>query len=222
MKRLKITVSIIEDDSLVRKYLAKWILESAEFRLLNSYNTAQSAIAHLPGEQPNIALVDINLSGQSGVHCVEVLKPRMPETEFVMLTVYEDMEHIFNALAAGATGYLLKRTKKDELFASMKQVHEGGSPMDSYIARKVVKAFQLAPKQNAGPEGLSPRETELLTLLAKGFAYKEISDKLGISVSTVNTHVHRIYQKLHVRSRGEAVAIYAKIPQGTPSLFPAK
>lgn len=161
--------------------------------------------------------MDINLAGQSGVHCVEVLKPQMPDTEFVMLTVYEDVDHIFKALLAGATGYLPKSTPREELFTSMKQVREGGSPMPSYIARKVVKAFQSASKQTPKLEGLSPREAELLNLLARGFSYKEISDTMGISISTVNTHVHRIYRKLRVNSRGEAVAVYAKIPQGPPS-----
>ncbi|MFZ1074071.1 MAG: response regulator transcription factor [Verrucomicrobiia bacterium] len=214
MKKLKTTVSVIDDDSAILKILAEWISESSEFQWLSGHTTAQSALARLPGEKPNIVLADINLGGQSGVHCVEVLKPQMPDTEFVMLTVYEDVDHIFKALAAGATGYLLKRTAREELFASLKQVREGGSPMTSYIARKVVKAFQSAPKQDQGPEGLSPREAELLGLLARGFAYKEICETMQISLSTVNTHVHRIYQKLHVRSRGEAVAVYAKIPRG--------
>ncbi len=217
MKPVSIAVSIIEDDGSIRKILAEWITQAEEFHLVSQYATAQSALAHLPAEKPDVVLVDINLSGQSGVHCVEVLKPQMPGTEFVMLTVYEDVDHIFKALAAGATGYLLKRTPREELFASMRLVHEGGSPMTSYIARKVVQAFRSTPKESPKPEGLSPRETELLELLARGFAYKEIADSLSISMSTVNTHVHRIYQKLHVRSRGEAVALYAQIPHGPPA-----
>lgn len=176
-------------------------------------------MAHLPDECPEIVLIDINLSGQNGVHCVEFLKPQMPGTEFVMLTVFEDMEHIFEALAVGAAGYLVKRAQKEEFFASMKQIHEGGAPMTSYFARRVLKVFQSSvPKQSSEPQGLSPRERELLSLLARGFTYQEISETFGISMSTVNTHVNRIYQKLHMRSRREAVAIYGKIPQGTPSV----
>ena len=161
-----------------------------------------------------MVLADINLSGLSGIDCVRQLKPVMPGTQFLMLTVFEDGDHIFDALTAGASGYLLKRTPRDELLSSIKQVHEGGSPMTSYIARKVVLWFQQkqagAPKKQ--PEELSAREREILRLLARGYAYKEMADTLGISMGTINTHIYRIYQKLHVRSRGEAVALFAPFP----------
>jgi len=203
---LSIAVSIIEDDAPVRAILAGWIRHAKGFRLASEYGSAESATAGLEDDKPDVVLVDINLSGQSGIHCVYRLKPLMPDTQFLMLTVYEDADHIFDALAAGATGYLLKRTPRAELLASIKLVREGGSPMTSYIARKVVQSFQRVPSEKPGPEVLSPREWEVLRLLARGFVYKEIAEALGISMPTVNTHVHRIYEKLHVRSRAEAVA----------------
>jgi DNA-binding NarL/FixJ family response regulator len=209
---LKIAVSIIEDDPGVRRILADWIRQAQGFRCVSEYGSVESALAHLPGDKPDVVLVDINLSGQSGIHCVRRLKPAMPETQFLMLTVYEDGDHIFDALTSGASGYLLKRTPRNELLASIKQVHEGGSPMTSYIARKVVCWFQQAQPPKQETDALSPREREVLRFLARGFAYKEIADALGISLPTVTTHIHRIYQKLHVRSRGEAVALFAPFP----------
>jgi DNA-binding NarL/FixJ family response regulator len=157
-------------------------------------------------------LVDINLPGQSGIECVRRLKPLMADTQFVMLTVYEDTAHIFDALKAGASGYLLKRTPRGELIAALEQVQAGGSPMTSYIARKVVQSFYRAPAERAEAEGLSPREREVLELLARGYFYNEITESLGISMSTVNTHVRRVYEKLHVHSRAQAVAKLAEIP----------
>lgn len=196
----------------MRKILAGWISRAKGFRFVKEYANAPSAIAGLPQDPPDVVLVDINLAGQSGIHCVCRLKPLMPKTQFVMLTVYEDAEHIFDALAAGATGYLLKRTPREELLASIQQVHQGGSPMTSYIARKVVQSFQRPRSETPAPDGLSPREWEVLGLLARGYSYKEIADSLGISMPTVNTHIHRTYEKLHVRSRGQAVARYAQFP----------
>ena len=208
---LNIRISIIEDDASVRRILARWIGKAQGFTFVAGYGNGQSALAHLPDEAPDVVLVDINLAGQSGIHCVQTLKPAMPKTQFIMLTVYEDADHIFNALAAGATGYLLKRTPCEELLACIRQVHEGGSPMSSCIARKVVQAFQPAQAEHSQPEGLSPREWEVLGLLARGYVYKEIAESLGISISTVNTHLHRIYEKLQVRSRSQAIARYSQM-----------
>lgn len=210
---MHIAVSIIEDDPGVRKILAGWLDQARGFRCISQYGGVESALAHLPDDKPDVVLVDINLSGQSGISCVCQLKPVLPKTQFLMLTVYEDGDHIFDALTAGASGYLLKRTPREELLAAIKQVHEGGSPMTSYIARKVVCWFQQqppSPQQEA--EDLSAREREVLRLLARGYAYKEIAEALGISMGTVNTHIGRIYQKLHVRSRSEAVARFAPFP----------
>lgn len=208
---LTIAVSIIEDDASVRRILTEWLDLAEGFRFVSEYATAQGAVAHLAQDKPDVVLVDINLAGQSGIHCVGQLKPLMPKTQFLMLTVYEDSDHIFEALAAGATGYLLKRTKREDLLAGIREVYEGGSPMTSYIARKVVQAFQKPRPGKPEPDGLSPREREVLRLLARGYMYKEICDALNISMSTVNTHIHRIYEKLHVQSRSQAVARYAPI-----------
>jgi DNA-binding NarL/FixJ family response regulator len=150
----------------------------------------------------------------SGIECIRRLKPVLPNTQFVMVTVYEDADHIFNALAVGASGYLLKQTPRNDLLAALKEVYAGGSPMSSNIARKVVQSFRR-PDQGSNPgDDLSPREREVLELLARGYLYKEIADSLSISVPTVNTYIRRIYEKLHVRSRAQAVAKYVHIPMG--------
>lgn len=204
-ENLNIVVSIIEDDASVRKILAGWVSREKGYRCAGQYNCVESAVAHLPKEKPDVVLVDINLSGQSGIQCVRQLKPVMPDTQFLMLTVYEDTDHIFDALKAGASGYMLKRTPREELLASIKQVHEGSSPMTGYIARKVVQSFNQVQPEKTETDGLSPREMEVLRSLARGSSYKEIADSLGISMGTVNTHIHRIYHKLHVQSRTQAV-----------------
>jgi len=152
----------------------------------------------------------------NGIECVRKLKPRLPDTQFVMVTVYEDANHIFNALSAGASGYLLKQMRRQELMDALKDVHAGGSPMSSQIARKVVQNFYRNETQDAAGAAveLSPREREVLELLARGYLYKEIAEMLKISVQTVNTYIRRIYEKLHVRSRAQAVAKYAHLPMG--------
>ena len=156
--------------------------------------------------------MDIKLPGINGVECVRQLKPQMPKTQFVMHTVYEDSNHIFNALQAGATGYLLKQSAHDELLAAIKYVHAGGSPMTSYIARRVAQCFPNSAVQTIANDDLSPREREVISMLARGFLYKEIAEALGISIRTVDTHIRRIYEKLHVRSRAQAVAKYTNFP----------
>ena len=213
MKRV-ITVSIIEDDPSVRKILSDWLSNAGDFRCVGAHGAAMPAIAKAPEEKPDVALVDINLPDQSGIECVWKLKSVLPKTQFLMLTVYEDADHIFQALEAGASGYMLKRTPREELLASIRQVYDGGSPMTSYIARKVVQFFQKpVPPARAQMDGLSPRECEVIELLARGYSYKEIAEALSISLPTVNTHIHRTYEKLHVRSRGQAVARYNKMTE---------
>ena len=211
---MAIAVSIVEDDIQARKILARWITRANGFRLSGEWGDAESALRLLPGKQPNVVLMDINLPGLSGVEAVKRLKPELPQTQFVMLTVYEDADHIYSALAAGASGYLLKQTPREELLKALEDVHQGGSPMTSNIARKVVQSFRQAPATSVEGEGLSPREQEVLDFLARGYLYKEIADRLNISVPTVNTYVRRIYEKLHVRSRGQAVAKYAHLGGG--------
>jgi DNA-binding NarL/FixJ family response regulator len=212
---VSISVSIVEDDAQARQILADWIRRADGFRCVSEHGSAESALATLPAEKPEVVLMDINLPGLNGIECVRQLKPLLPGTQFLMLTVYEDADHIFNALMVGATGYLLKQTPRNELLAALKQVHSGGSPMTSNIARKVVQSFQRQT-QAAGADTveLSPREAEVLELLARGYLYKEIAEALAISLPTVNTYIRRIYEKLHVRSRAQAVAKYAHIPLG--------
>lgn len=211
---MSIAVSIIEDDAPAREILSDWIRRAKEFRCVSQHATAESALMKLPAEKPGVVLTDINLPGLSGIECVRRLKPLLPGTQFVMLTVYEDADHIFNALAAGASGYLLKQTPREELLAALQDVHNGGSPMTSNIARKVVQSFQRSGPQFDESANLSAREREVLELLARGYMYKEIADKLGISVPTVNTYIRRIYEKLHVRSRAQAVAKYGHFGAG--------
>ena len=210
---MAIAVSIVEDDAQARKIFANWISSASGFRLAGDWGDAEKALEALPTRKPNVVLMDINLPGMSGVDAVRRLKPLLPETQFVMLTVYEDADHIYNALSAGATGYLLKQTPRAELLGAVEDVHRGGSPMTSNIARKVVQSFK-GTAALSGQDELSPREQEVLDLLARGYLYKEIAERLNISVPTVNTYVRRMYEKLQVRSRAQAVAKYAHLAEG--------
>jgi DNA-binding NarL/FixJ family response regulator len=210
------TVAIIEDDAPNREIWAEWVDRSPDFKCIAQFGSVEAALPKIPELQPRIVLSDINLPGLSGIEGVRKLKPLLPNTQFVMLTVYEDADHIFEALAAGATGYMLKDTKRNQLLEALREVMAGGSPMSANIARKVVQSFQRpvspSPTTSAPPEteNLSPRESEVLDLLAQGLLYKEISEKLGVSMPTVNTYIRRIYEKLQVRSRAQAVARYTR------------
>ncbi len=202
---MPIKLSIVEDDAGTRKLFVKWLDRAKGMQVISDFESAEAAIEKMPRNPPDVALVDINLPGRSGIECVALLKPHLPNTQFVMLTVYEDVDRVFEALAAGATGYMLKETPKAELVEAIQDVFSGGSPMTGHIARKVVRSFQrpvaVSPEVN-----LSVREQEVLNLLAQGYAYKEIVVKLGISRGSLNTYIRRVYEKLHVCSRGEAVA----------------
>lgn len=200
-----IRVSIVEDDQSVRGILRDWVSAEPGFAFVSDFGKAEDALSPLPAQKPDVALVDINLPGLSGIECVARLKPKLPQTQFVMLTVYEDANHIFDALSAGATGYLLKRTPRDELIKAIQEVFAGGSPMSSNIARMVVQSL----RQPRETEGLTPREHEVLALLARGYLYKEIAESIGISLPTVNTYIRRIYEKLQVHSRAQAVRFYS-------------
>ena len=212
IKPLNTTVSIVEDDAPTRGILTEWISGADGFKCVGVHESAEAALAALPRENPSVVLMDIDMPGMSGIECVRRLKPQMMDTRFMMLTVYEDPDHIFKALSSGASGYLLKRTPRSELLTAVKDVHAGGSPMSSNIARKIVQSFQRFSTAPTGTEDLSPREREVLELLARGYLYKEIAEALHISVPTVNTHIRRIYEKLHVRSRSQAVAKFTHIP----------
>jgi DNA-binding NarL/FixJ family response regulator len=195
---MSIAVSIVEDDAQVRASLVKLIDGSPGFRCVSHHANAEIALQEIPKSKSEVVLMDINLPGINGVECARRLKPQLPGTQIIMLTVYQNTEHIFNALAAGATGYML---------AAIKEVHAGGSPMSSHIARKIVQSFQqFSPAPTAEAQSLSPREAEVLDLLAKGFLYKEIAEQMKVTYATVHTHIRHIYEKLHVRSRTEAVA----------------
>lgn len=207
---MAISVSIVEDNEQLRTTLARVIGRAQGFRCVSHYGSAEAALEGLPKDRPDVVLMDINLPGINGVECVRHLKPLLPNIQVVMLTVYEDTENIFNALAAGAAGYLLKRTKTDELLEAIREVHAGGSPMTTHIARKVIQSFQRAGPSPQPAENLSQREQEVLECLSQGFLYKEIAEKLEISYETVHTYIRRIYEKLQVRTRTEAVAKFLK------------
>lgn len=203
---MPITVSIVEDNEQLRTTLARVISRAAGFSCISHYGSAEAALEGLPKDKPQVVLMDINLPGINGVECVRRLKPLLPETQAVMLTVYEDTDNIFAALSVGAAGYLLKRTKSNELLEAIREVNRGGSPMTTHIARKVTESFLKAGLSSKPTENLSEREQEVLDCLSKGFLYKEIAEKLGISYETVHTYIRRIYEKLQVRTRTEAVA----------------
>jgi DNA-binding NarL/FixJ family response regulator len=207
---MPITVSIVEDNDKLRGTLARVLNRAEGFRCLSHYPNAEDALKALPQDRPDVVLMDINLPGMNGVECVRQLKQLVPETQIVMLTVYEDTDNIFNALAAGATGYMLKRTPQAELLEAIREVQRGGSPMTTHIARKVVQNLQKTSGTTQPAQDLSPREQEVLDCLAQGFLYKEIAEKLGISYETVHTYIRRIYEKLQVRTRTEAVAKFLR------------
>lgn len=206
-----ITVSIVDDEKELRQSIATFVNGAAGFKCVSAYTSAEAALAGLPDDKPEVVLMDINLGGMSGIECVEQLKAKVPTMQILMLTVYEDTDQIFKALAAGASGYLLKRSSPTMLLQAIRDVHSGGSPMTSSIARKVVASFQKS-KQTGGKQAnqthLSPREEMVLGCLAKGYTYKQIADELSISIDTIRTYLRRIYEKLHVQSRTEAVAKY--------------
>ncbi len=201
---------VVEDDASVRDILTTWLQEADGFSCTGVFPDVESAIPQIARSRPDVVLVDINLPGLSGIECVRQLKPRIPDTQFVMLTVYEDSNHIFDALTAGATGYLIKTTSREALIAALREVHAGGSPMSGNIARKVVQLLRPRPQTELAKD-LSKRENEVLVLLAQGYLYKEIADTLGIGMETVNTYIRRIYEKLHVHSRAQAVARYTQV-----------
>ncbi|MBE7500106.1 MAG: response regulator transcription factor [Verrucomicrobiales bacterium] len=207
---MPITISLVEDNDQLRGTLSRLLARVEDFQFLTAYPNAEDALAGLPQERPDVVLMDINLPGLNGVECVRRLKPLAPDTQIIMLTVYEDTDNIFNALAAGATGYLLKRTPRAELIDAIRDVRRGGSPMTAHIARKVVQSFQRAGTSPQPTENLSEREQQVLDCLSQGLIYKEIAEKLGISYETVHTYIRRIYEKLQVRTRTEAVAKFLR------------
>jgi DNA-binding NarL/FixJ family response regulator len=206
-----ISVSIVDDEKKLCKSIAAFLDGSEGFRCVSIYGSAEAALQNIPTNKPDVVLMDINMPGIDGIECVRRLKALAPQIQILMLTVYEDTEQIFRALAAGATGYLLKRLEPEELLQAVRDVYAGGSPMSNSIARKVVASFQKA--QGAGDKQnlLTPREQEVLDCLAQGLPYKQIGDQIGLSINTIRTHLRHIYEKLHVQSRTEAVAKYLRL-----------
>jgi DNA-binding NarL/FixJ family response regulator len=205
-----ISVSIVDDETGLRESIATFINGSPGFRCVSAYASAEAALRSLPDDPPEVVLMDIHMAGMNGIECVQRLKALLPSLQILMLTVYEDTDQIFKALAAGASGYLLKRLTPAKLLEAIREVHAGGSPMSSSIARKVVASFQKAGPAADKETTLSPREQAVLDGLSKGMAYKQIADQMGISVTTIRTYLRRIYEKLHVQSRSEAVAKYLR------------
>jgi len=200
-----IRVSIVEDNDDIRDALRALIKGSLGFECIHVYPDAEKALKDLPEREIDVVLMDINLPGMNGIECMRSIKDRMPQTQFMMCTVYDDDEDIFSALESGATGYLLKRTSPAQILEAIRDLYNGGSPMSSEIARRVVASVQKRKKLPEPVEALTNRENEILEYLAKGFLYKEIAEQLFISNETVKRHIHNIYDKLHVQSRIEAV-----------------
>ncbi len=198
----KISVVFVEDHDEYRRSLEGLLNDSGEFAC-TSFSDAESALEDIARNRPSVVVMDINLPGMNGITCTRTIKERWPSIQVMMCTVYEDDDKIFDALKAGATGYVIKRAPIEELLDSIKQVHAGGSPMSAGIARKVVSSFRTIPL--APDEKLSERETQVIDLLADGLRMKEIADKLNLSVNTVRTHARHIYEKLQVQSRTEAL-----------------
>ena len=207
---MAIKITIIEDDDWIRDNLATQISGTAGFQCVGRFGSAEEALALVMQNPPDVILLDINLPKMNGIECARKLKALVPTAQILMLTVYEDSDRIFKSLLAGASGYLLKRTPQAEIMAAIAEVHRGNSPMTGQIARKVVQFFNQRGRMEKEIETLSPREREVLDRLAEGIAYKEIAEVLTLSIDTVRMHIKGIYGKLHVHSRGEAVAKYLR------------
>jgi DNA-binding NarL/FixJ family response regulator len=205
-----IKVAIVDDDEGIRSSLATLIRRAPTLRLIGDYANAEIALKEIPRHAPDVVLMDINMPGASGVDCVRQLKAQMPKVQFLMLTVYEDSDSLFKSLKAGASGYLLKRTASKNLLEAILDVHTGGSPMSPQLARRVVMFFNQSAQGESDVARLAAGEKEFLDQLAKGYAYKEIADRMKISIDTVRSYVRTVYEKLHVHSRTEAVVKYLR------------
>lgn len=201
---MNITVGIVEDDRQIRESLAVLINGSEGFSCIHTYDTAEEAIKKIPQLQLDVVLMDIHLPGKDGIECIAEIKPICPKTQFLMCTSFEDTESVFRALKVGAMGYLTKTTQPSKLLDAIVELHKGGSPMSSHIARKIVNSFQIE-SGNSEFQKLSVREKEILHFLSQGLRYKEVADKLFLSTETVRTHIRNIYEKLQVNSRTEAL-----------------
>ncbi len=203
---MKKTVVVVEDDAGLRDQLVQILESASDIQCLGAFASAEEALPQIFAKNPDVVLMDIKLPHMSGIQCVAEIKKTAPNMQIIMVTVYEDSERIFRALKAGANGYLVKSSPPEQLLAAIRDVYQGGAPLSSHIASKVVKHFHMVGNSPTESENLSPRERDVLELLAEGFIYKEIGDKLNIGTATVRTYVKNICQKMHVRSRLEAVA----------------
>jgi DNA-binding NarL/FixJ family response regulator len=203
-----ITVSIVDDEKELCQSIATFVNGAPGFRCVSMYHSGETALKHLPTDHPDVVLMDIHMTGMNGIECVKRLKTMMPQIQIMMLTVYEDTDQIFQALSAGASGYMLKRLTPKKLLEAITDVHEGGSPMSSPIARKVVASFLKTRPRGGEQTHFTSREQSVLDCLANGLTYKQTADKLTISIPTIRSYLRRIYEKLHVQSRTEAVAKY--------------
>lgn len=202
------TVAIVEDNPGIRRSIQEWLNASPDCRCVLACEDAETALKEIPVVKPDIVLMDIQLPGESGIACTARLKSLMPSLQVIVVTVYRDRERLFQALKAGACGYLLKRSTPEELLRAIAEVRNGGAPMTGEIARMVVETFQTPATQTAAPPQLTQREADILDLISKGLANKQIGATLDISYDTVRAHLRRVYQKLHVRCRAEAVTKY--------------
>jgi DNA-binding NarL/FixJ family response regulator len=207
---MPIKVSIVDDDEGIRSSLATLIRRAPSLKLMGDYADAETALKELPRKTPDVVLMDINLPGMNGVECVRQLKTALPGLQVLMLTVYEDSDSLFKSFRAGASGYLLKRTASARLLEAIQDVYEGGSPMTPQLARRVVQFFSRPPQEDSPFSKLTPGEREFLDQLANGYTYKEIADRMTITIDTVRSYVRTVYEKLHVHSRTEAVVKYLR------------
>jgi DNA-binding NarL/FixJ family response regulator len=199
-----IRICIVEDLKEVREGVASLLTLDERFEMLKAFSDGETAVKELPAWQPDIAIMDINLPGMNGIDCIRKIRDECPHTQFIMFTIYENDEKIFDALAAGASGYLVKKTPFPKIVDSLIELHEGGAPMSMQIARKVIESMR-DEKNTERIDALTGRENEVLLCLAKGLLYKEIASRLNISMGTVRQHIHNIYDKLHVHNRTEAL-----------------
>jgi DNA-binding NarL/FixJ family response regulator len=209
---MALSIALVEDSAAVRASILGTLEGVSDCKCVGAFSGGEEALLKIPKLKPQVVLMDINLPGMNGVECVRQLAKLIELPQILMLTVHEDPDSIFNSLAAGAAGYLLKPVRAKQLLAAVKDVYAGGVPMTSIIARKVLESFkQVNPAVKPAAENLSPRELDVLNYLVKGFSYKEIAEAMGISYSTVHSYIERIYHKLHVQSRAQAVARYLRV-----------
>ncbi len=216
------TVALVEDDAGLRRSMERMLNFSPGFRCVCSCGSGEEALKQVPRNPPDVVLMDIHLPNRSGIECAALLRQQLPKLQIIMLTVYDDSATLFKALRAGACGYLLKRARPDEILEAIHEAQRGGAPMSSEIARQVVAAFQEPAPPGVSSEGLSRREREILELLLRGFANKDIAAQLSISVFTVKNHLRHIYEKLHVRSRTDVMLKFRDTRNELDAKFPGR